>query len=148
MQVFLNCGVNDKKIAVYKRFVLDVLLDSVRREKYPRCTLAVSLRCLHDDGGVLASLVNVAIAAVLHAGIELQGSVPIGSAFAWAPPPAHAAANDAMGVAEGAEDALVVDPNSEDERRASANITVVACSTGERYLSTPLAEEARSKAIS
>jgi cysteine synthase A len=27
-------------------------------------------------------------------------------------------------------------------------IVAVACSTGERYLSTPLAEEARSKAIS
>ena len=52
--------------------------------KYPRKTLVVVLQCIHDDGGLLAAMVNAACAAMMDAGVEMN-YLPLGSTYAVSP---------------------------------------------------------------
>jgi ribonuclease PH len=106
--------------ATYKSILLDVLHSSVCLAAYPRCTLVVACRVLHDDGSCLAALVNAAAAALMDAGVDMV-CVPVGATFAWRSrtiePPSHGLPPQPQ---------LVVDPDAAEEA-ALATVTVVCC---------------------
>ena len=105
-------GVAAENAATYKSILLDVLHSSVCLAAYPRCSLTVACRVLHNDGSCLAALVNAAAAALMDAGVDMV-CMPVGAAFAWRPPSLEPQLPQ-----------LLVDPDAAEEAKL-ANITVV-----------------------
>lgn len=105
-----HCGIDSDKISSCKDIVYDVLVSCIRLDQYPQCSIVVTLRCLRDDGGLPAALVNVAIASLMHAGVEMN-YFPVASSFSWRNDPKFG-------------DLLLVDPDRKEEHD-SALITIV-----------------------
>ena len=98
-------------------FVGRTLEEAVVVDSYPRKTLCVVLQVVHDDGGLLACLVNAACAAMIDAGVEMN-FLPLASTFC--------AADDGP---------FLIDPTAAEEAREGNLVTVVCESTSSELVS-------------
>jgi ribonuclease PH len=109
-------GVPAEKLASYKQFILDVLLATIRLDQYPHCAIEVTLRCLRDDGSLLAALINVAMAAIMDAGVDMM-MFPVASNFLWR--------GDSANLSNASS--LVADPDVAEEQGTNVALITIVC---------------------